>query len=58
MGCKVKRCNICWIRRQLIGVAVLALGVYWGSSASVTQQVCVMFAFSAVIALLVIHHED
>lgn len=58
MGCKVKRCNVCWIRRQLIMVAAATLGVYWGASDSVTEQVSILFALAAVIFLLVIHHED
>lgn len=58
MGCKLKRCSVCWIRRQLIGVAVLALGAYWISNDVALQQTCTMFAFAAVIFILLVHHEE
>lgn len=58
MSCQRKQCNTCWIRRQLIGVGAVALGVYWWANDSVTMDTALTFALLAVIFLLGVRHED
>lgn len=58
LGCRRRLCNTCWLRRQLMGVGVLALVAYWVFNDAATQETCTVFGLLAVIFLLVVRHED
>jgi hypothetical protein len=59
VSCRGKQCTTCWLRRQLIGVALLLLVLYWIAPDLTTKKTALVFWFPAVFLMFTVRrHED